>query len=48
MSLLLVLASLYVPTESQKWNKDLDWQPIPINSLVEGLPNFMRPEICPV
>lgn len=29
MSLLLVLAGLYPPTEIQKWNPQLDWMPIP-------------------
>ncbi|XP_039284643.1 venom acid phosphatase Acph-1 isoform X1 [Nilaparvata lugens] len=29
MSMQLVLAALFPPTEAQKWNNDLNWQPIP-------------------
>lgn len=32
MSLLLVLASLFPPTEEFMWNAGLDWQPIPFNT----------------
>lgn len=31
MSLQLVLAGLFPPTESQIWEKQLPWQPIPFN-----------------
>lgn len=32
MSLLLVLASLFPPTEEFMWNAGLNWQPIPFNT----------------
>lgn len=32
MSLLLVLAALFPPTEEFVWNIGLDWQPIPFNT----------------
>lgn len=33
MSLLLVLAALYPPTPSTRWNDQLNWQPIPYQYL---------------
>lgn len=40
MSLELVLAGLFPPNSSNQWNKELNWQPIPFQSLsVE--PNFV-------
>lgn len=46
MSLELVLAGLFPPNSSNQWNKELNWQPIPFQSLsVE--PNFMMAVQCP-
>lgn len=47
MSLQLVLASLYPPKGAQNWNKDLNWQPIPITSVPRLDDNLMIPEECP-
>lgn len=32
MSAQLVASAMYKPVGAQKWNKYLDWQPIPIHS----------------
>lgn len=32
MSAQLVAAALYKPVSAQRWNRNLDWQPIPIHS----------------
>ncbi|XP_076625634.1 venom acid phosphatase Acph-1 isoform X2 [Colletes latitarsis] len=48
MSLQLVLAALYHPSPTQKWNKDLSWMPIPIHYMPEKVDNIMKPDFSPV
>lgn len=33
MSAELVLAGLYPPTESELWNDDIKWHPVPVHSI---------------
>ncbi|XP_058801268.1 venom acid phosphatase Acph-1-like [Phymastichus coffea] len=47
MSLQLLLAALYTPERQQKWKLDLDWQPIPIDTVAKLDDILMIPEECP-
>ncbi|XP_046837682.1 venom acid phosphatase Acph-1-like isoform X2 [Vespa crabro] len=47
MSLLLVLAGLFPPKSIQKWNYDLNWQPIPITYVPWIEDNILLPMDCP-
>ncbi|XP_023288233.1 venom acid phosphatase Acph-1 isoform X2 [Orussus abietinus] len=46
VSLQLVLAGLYPPTPSQKWNPNLPWLPIPTIYFPEKVDILMRPHFC--
>ncbi|KAI4497965.1 hypothetical protein M0802_006789 [Mischocyttarus mexicanus] len=48
MSLQLVLAGLYPPSEKQNWNSDLPWLAIPTHYTPERLDNLLRPQTCPI
>ncbi|XP_058801827.1 venom acid phosphatase Acph-1-like [Phymastichus coffea] len=48
MSLLLVLAGLYPPKGKQVWKDELNWQPIPIDSIPYDLQSYMHPPKCPI
>lgn len=48
MSLLLVLAGLFPPKSIQKWNYDLNWQPIPITYVPWTEDNILLPMDCPL
>jgi prostatic aicd phosphatase len=47
MSLQLVLAGLYPPSPEQKWNKELNWQPVPAIFVTSKEDWLMIPEECP-
>ncbi|CAB0031815.1 unnamed protein product [Trichogramma brassicae] len=48
MSLLLLLAGFFPPRKDQKWNQNLNWQPIPIAvSADDGKPNYWNSDLCP-
>ncbi|XP_001605452.1 venom acid phosphatase Acph-1 [Nasonia vitripennis] len=47
MSLQLVLAALYPPKGLQVWNKQLNWQPIPMTYETPDRDWLMIPEECP-
>ncbi|XP_029165964.1 uncharacterized protein LOC114936816 [Nylanderia fulva] len=47
MSLQLVLAGLFPPTDTQQWNNDLNWQPIPITYVPRVTDNFFLSYECP-
>lgn len=46
MSLQLVLAGLFPPSNLQRWNQDLNWQPIPAKYLRRYEDNLFLPEDC--
>ena len=47
MSLQLVLAGLYPPNHTvERWNQNLNWQPIPARYLRRYEDNFFLPEDC--
>ncbi|XP_033302567.1 venom acid phosphatase Acph-1-like isoform X1 [Bombus vosnesenskii] len=46
MSLQLVLAGLFPPSNLQRWNHDLNWQPIPAKYLRRYEDNLFLPEDC--
>ncbi|KAL2747806.1 venom acid phosphatase Acph-1-like isoform X2 [Vespula maculifrons] len=48
MSLLLVLAGLFPPDNIQKWNNDLNWQPIPIKYDPWIKDNILLTTDCPL
>ncbi|XP_076625630.1 venom acid phosphatase [Colletes latitarsis] len=47
MSLQLVLAALFQPNAEQKWNPQLNWQPIPTQYIRRYEDNIFLPEECP-
>ncbi|XP_014226264.1 venom acid phosphatase Acph-1-like [Trichogramma pretiosum] len=49
MSLLLLLAGFFPPRKDQVWNKNLNWQPIPIavSTADDGKPNYWNSDLCP-
>ncbi|XP_076687426.1 venom acid phosphatase [Andrena cerasifolii] len=48
MSLQLVLAGLFPPNKEQKWNSQLNWQPIPTQYLRAYEDNIFRADECPL
>nr|XP_031828068.1 venom acid phosphatase Acph-1-like [Nomia melanderi]XP_031828078.1 venom acid phosphatase Acph-1-like [Nomia melanderi]XP_031828087.1 venom acid phosphatase Acph-1-like [Nomia melanderi]XP_031828093.1 venom acid phosphatase Acph-1-like [Nomia melanderi] len=48
MSLQLVLASLFPPNREQKWNPQLNWQPIPTRYLRRAEDNVFLGDECPL
>ncbi|XP_076161881.1 venom acid phosphatase isoform X2 [Ptiloglossa arizonensis] len=48
MSLQLVLAGLFPPNNEQKWNQQLNWQPIPARYLRRYEDNIFLPDDCPL
>ncbi|XP_014616757.1 PREDICTED: venom acid phosphatase Acph-1-like [Polistes canadensis] len=48
MSLQLVLAGLYPPSDKQNWNPDLPWLAIPTHYAPERVDNLLRPQACPM
>ncbi|XP_026672641.1 venom acid phosphatase Acph-1-like isoform X4 [Ceratina calcarata] len=48
MSLQLVLAGLYHPTEMQMWNANLSWMPIPTYYMPEKIDDLMKPDLSPL
>ena len=47
MSLQLVLAALYPPSDELTWNDDLDWMPVPTHFLPRELDVLFNLDICP-
>lgn len=47
MSLQLVLAGLFPPNRLQKWNSQLNWQPIPTQYLSHAEDNLFLGDTCP-
>lgn len=47
MSLQIVLAGLFPPSELQMWNPEFPWMPIPIHYTPEPLDTTMKGELCP-
>ncbi|XP_054015886.1 venom acid phosphatase Acph-1-like, partial [Hylaeus anthracinus] len=47
MSLQLVLAGLFPPNKEQKWNPQLNWQPIPTRYLQRPEDNIFLADECP-
>ncbi|XP_017766880.1 PREDICTED: venom acid phosphatase Acph-1-like isoform X3 [Eufriesea mexicana] len=48
MSLQLVLAALYHPAPTQKWNENLSWIPIPTYYMPEKVDDLMKPDLSPL
>lgn len=47
ISLQLVLAGLFPPSESQAWNPELPWIPIPIHHVPQPIDILMLSYTCP-
>lgn len=47
MSLQILLAGLFPPSEALRWNPDLPWIPIPIHYVPNPLDITMKSYLCP-
>ncbi|XP_013200569.1 venom acid phosphatase Acph-1 [Amyelois transitella] len=48
MTALSALAAIYPPLPAQKWNPDLDWQPVPYNTIDANIDDLLYWYNCPL